>query len=196
VNGAPNIARIRLFLLAVTCWLCFVPAAHAIRPPSPAELQLKEETTCQQPLACWPDVMLDAEVCNGLLCVNDPLRYTDPTGLDYWGDVGGYFMGYYDVGAGFVTGTAHMVAHPINTAVGVGTAVAHPINTGKAIASGIEADWNGDARAHGRLVAGVLTAVAAVVAPEAEAGNLSKVNEVANVGEKAAATAKEAASPQ
>ena len=136
-------------------------------------------------------------------CVNDPLRYTDPTGLDYWGDVGGYFMGYYDVGAGFVTGTAHMVAHPVSTAEGLATAAAHPVNTGKAIASGVEADWNGDARAHGRLVAGVLTAVAAVVAPEAEAGNLSKVNEVANAGEKAAATAekaaataKEAASPQ
>ena len=117
-------------------------------------------------------------------CINNPLRYTDPTGLDYLGDVGGYFMGYYDVGAGFVTGTAHMVAHPINTAVGVGTAVAHPINTGKAIASQVAADWNGDARAHGRLVAGILTSVAAVLAPEAEAGNLSKVNEVANAGEK------------
>jgi len=117
-------------------------------------------------------------------CVNNPLRYTDPTGLDYWGDVGGYFMGYYDVGAGLVTGTFHTVAHPISTVEGVATAVAHPINTGKAIASGVEADWNGDARAHGRLVGGILTSVAAVVAPEAEVGNLSKANEVASAGEK------------
>ena len=35
-------------------------------------------------------------------CVNNPLRYTDPTGLDYWGDVGGMFIGYYQAGAGLV----------------------------------------------------------------------------------------------
>jgi len=44
----------------------------------------------------------------------------------------------------------------------------------------------------GRLVGGILTSVAAVVAPEAEVGNLSKANEVANVGEKTADVAKEA----
>jgi hypothetical protein len=105
------------------------------------------------------------------------------------GDVGGYFMGYYDVGANFVTGTAHMIAHPITTAQGVGYAATHLRATGNAIANGVAADWNGDARAHGRLVAGILTSVAAVLAPEAEAGNLSKVNGIANAGEKVEQTA-------
>ena len=73
-------ARIRLFLLAVMCWLCLVPAAHAIRPQTPAELQLKGETPGQQPLAYWSESMLDGEVRNGLFCVNNPLRYTDPSG--------------------------------------------------------------------------------------------------------------------
>jgi len=97
MNGAFSQAldRIRLFLLAVVCWLCFVPAAHAIRPPTPAEeLQLKGETPGQQRLAYGLDAMWGAEMRNGLFCVNDPLRYTDPTGLDYWGDVGGMFVGY------------------------------------------------------------------------------------------------------
>ena len=82
MNGAlsQTVCRIRLFLLAVMCWLCVVPAAHAIRPPSPAELQLKGETPCQEPLAYWPESMLDGELRNGLFCVNNPLRFTDPNG--------------------------------------------------------------------------------------------------------------------
>ncbi len=125
-------------------------------------------------------------------CVNNPLRYTDPTGKDYIGDVGGMFVGYYQAAAGLVTGTAFMVAHPITTAQGIGTAVAHPINTGSAIASGIAKDWNSGAEGQGRVVGGALLAVGSVLAPGAEAGNLSKVGEVANAGEKveqAAATA-------
>jgi RHS repeat-associated protein len=117
-------------------------------------------------------------------CINDPLRYTDPTGLDYWGDVGGMFLGYYDAGAGLVTGTAHMIAHPIKTAEGIGTAVAHPVNTGKAIASGVAADWNSGAEGQGKVVGGALLAIGTALAPGAEVGNLSKVGDVANTGEK------------
>jgi hypothetical protein len=80
VNGTHIMARIRLFLLAVMCWLCLVPAAHAIRPPSPAEEQLKEKTPCQEPLAYWSDARLDAEMRNGLFVRNNPLKYADPTG--------------------------------------------------------------------------------------------------------------------
>ena len=86
-----------------------MPAAHAIRPPSPAELQLKEE----KPLAYWSDAMLDAEMRNGLFCVNDPLRYTDPTGhygvSDWWRDVG--------QGAGIVGGLVSSVGQSIVTTV-------------------------------------------------------------------------------
>jgi RHS repeat-associated protein len=117
-------------------------------------------------------------------CINDPLRYTDPTGLDYWGDVGGMFLGYYDAGASVVHGTVFMVAHPVVTAQGVATAVAHPINTGSAIASGVAKDWNSGARGQGEVVSGALLAVGMAVAPGAEAGNLSKINAVANASEK------------
>lgn len=132
-------------------------------------------------------------------CVNDPLRYTDPTGLDYWGDVGGMFVGYYQAGASVVHGTVFMVAHPITTVEGVGTAVAHPVNTVSAIGSGIAKDWNSGAQGQGRVVGGALLAVGMAVAPGAEAGNLSKVGEVANAGEKvegaAAAAAKDLRRP-
>ncbi|MGO8680132.1 MAG: hypothetical protein ACLQUR_05580 [Limisphaerales bacterium] len=82
MNGALSQAvdRIRLLLLAVACWLCFVPTAHAIRPPSPTELQLREETPSQEQPAYEVVLGIDAEGRTGLLCVNDPLRYTDPTG--------------------------------------------------------------------------------------------------------------------
>ena len=118
-------------------------------------------------------------------CINNPLRYTDPTGLDYLDDVGGMFVGYYDAGTSLVTGTARMIVHPINTVEGIGTAIAHPINTGSAIASGIAKDWNSGAEGQGRVVGGVLLAIGTAFAPGAEAGNLSKVGEVANAGEKA-----------
>ena len=124
-------------------------------------------------------------------CVNDPLRYTDPTGLDYWGDVGGMYLGYYDAGASLVRGTVFMVAHPVVTAQGIGTAIAHPINTGSAIASGVAKDWNSGARGQGKVVGGALLAIGTALAPGAEAGNLSKVGDVASAGEKAAATANE-----
>jgi RHS repeat-associated protein len=124
-------------------------------------------------------------------CINDPLRYTDPTGLDYWGDVGGMYLGYYDAGASLVRGTVFMVAHPVVTAQGIGTAIAHPINTGSAIASGVAKDWNSGARGQGKVVGGALLAIGTALAPGAEAGNLSKVGDVASAGEKAAATANE-----
>ena len=84
MNGALSQAfeRVRLFLLAVVCWLCLIPTAHAIRPQTPAEEQLKGETPCQQPPACYLVVGVDAEGRIGLFCLNDPLRYTDPDGHD------------------------------------------------------------------------------------------------------------------
>jgi hypothetical protein len=117
-------------------------------------------------------------------CINNPLRYTDPTGFDYFGDVGGMSMGYYDAGAGMVTGMATMVMHPLNTTEGVVMAAAHPINTGQAIVNGVAADWNSGARGQGKIVGSALLAIGTALAPGASAGNLAKVNEVANASEK------------
>jgi len=118
-------------------------------------------------------------------CIDNPLRFTDPTGHEtYWEGVGNVFLGYYDAGSGVVKGTVFVFAHPITTVEGLGTAVAHPISTGEAIASGVAADWNSGTRGQGKLVGGILIAVGAAVAPAAEAGNLSKAGEIANVGSK------------
>lgn len=51
-----------------------------MRPQTPAELQLKEGTPCQQQPAYGLVVAMDAEGRIGLFVLNDPLRYTDPTG--------------------------------------------------------------------------------------------------------------------
>ena len=76
-----------------------------------------------------------------------------------------------------------MVAHPVTTAEGVGSAIAHPVNTGTAIASGVAKDWNSGARGQGEVVGDALLAIGTVLAPGAEAGTLSKVGDVANAGE-------------
>ena len=117
-------------------------------------------------------------------CINDPLRYTDPTGLDYWSDVGGMYMGYYDAGASLVTGMAHMIAYPINSAQGVGYAATHLRATGTAIANGVAADWNSGARGQGKVLGDVFLAAGMAAAPAAELGNLSKINRVASIGGK------------
>ena len=148
-----------------------------------------------QPDTVIPDLSNPQSYNRYSYCVNNPLRYTDPTGHDYVGDVGSMFVGYYQAGAGLVTGTAFMVAHPITTAQGIGTAVAHPVNTVNAIGSGIAKDWNSGAQGQGRVVGGALLTVGMVLAPGAEAGNLSKVGEVANAGEKTADVAKTITNP-
>ena len=137
-----------------------------------------------QPDDVIPDLFNPQSYNRYSYCVNNPLRYTDPTGHDYVGDVGLMFVGYYQAGAGLVTGTAFMVAHPITTAQGIGTAVAHPVNTVSAIGSGIAKDWNSGAQGQGRVVGGALLAVGMALAPGAEAGNLAKAGEVANAGSK------------
>ena len=139
-------ARIRLFLLAVMCWLCLVPAAHAIRPQTPAELQLKEETPCQQPLAYWSDAVWDVEMRNGLLVLNNPLRYTDPDGKapSDWANamqpaIDDYYGGY--------------ISNPIHTST-IGLFGAY---MGQSVASGYNdmlrfGNWNGKRR-RGRDIA-------------------------------------------
>lgn len=113
-------------------------------------------------------------------CLNDPLRFTDPNGHGYWGDMGSVFEGYYDAGATVVVGTGAMIAHPINTVEGVGSALSHPINTGETIANGVEKSWNSGPRGQGQIVGGVLILVGTALVPEAEASNLPKVGEAAN----------------
>src|SRR5206468_1857348 len=71
---------------------------------------------------------------------NNPLRFVDPDGRDFWSPfrwTGRFIRGgataVYDMGAGAV----HMVAHPIDTGAAIGHAAIHPIDTvtgvGKAV---------------------------------------------------------------
>lgn len=136
-----------------------------------------------------PDIFDPQSYNRFAYCRNNPLRLTDPSGHEYWADVGGMFMGYYDAGAGVVKGTVFMVVHPVQTVQGVGTAIAHPVNTGKAIVDSTIETWNSGARGQGQVVGNVLIAVGTAVAPAAEAGNLSKVEQIANVGSKVEKTA-------
>lgn len=102
-----------------------------MRPPSPAELQLKEKTPCQQPPACWPDAMLDGEMRNGLLCVNNPLRYTDPSG--HWGqEAADWWSGTVGSGANYISASpSHWIYNgtvgTVNSLVG---GVAEPLRLG------------------------------------------------------------------
>ncbi len=129
--------------------------------------------------------------------LNNPLKYTDPTGHEsYWEGVGNVYLGFYDAGTAFVGGTIHMVAHPIQTVQGIGTAVAHPIATLTAIKDATVTTWNSGTRGQGQVVGSILIAVGTAVAPGAQVGNLTKIEQAANVGsklERVAATAERAA---
>ncbi len=133
MNGALSQAvdRIRLLLLAVACWLCFVPTAHAIRPPSPTELQLREETPSQEQPAYEVVLGIDAEGRTGLLCVNNPLRYTDPTG--HWGqEAADWWSGTVGSGANYISASpSHWIYNgtvgTVNSLVG---GVAEPLRLG------------------------------------------------------------------
>ncbi len=115
-------------------------------------------------------------------CLNNPLKYTDPTGHEtYFEGVGNVFLGYYDAGAGLVGGTIHMVAHPVQTAQGIGTAIAHPIRTGDAIVNSTVETWNSGTRGQGEVVGSVLLAIGSALAPAAEAANVSKAAEIGKV---------------
>ncbi len=118
--------------------------------------------------------------------LNDPFRYTDPSGHEgYWHDVGQVFLGYYDAGAGVVKGTVFVVAHPIRTVEGLGTVIAHPINTGQAVWNAATESWESGTRGQGKVVGDVLIAVGTAVAPAAQAGNVSRVGQAASLTSKA-----------
>jgi len=122
--------------------------------------------------------------------LNNPLRYTDPMGHEtYWEGVGNVFLGYYDAGAGVVKGTVFVVAHPIRTAEGLGTAIAHPINTGKAIGQGISETWNSGTRGQGEVVGSALFTIGTLVAPAAQAGKVGQAANLASKGEEVGAAA-------
>jgi hypothetical protein len=136
VNGALSQAvdRIRLFLLAVMCWLCIVPTAHAIRPPSPAELQLKEETPCQEQPAYCLETVLEAEMRNGLFVRDNPLRYVDPTG--HWGEeVANWWSGVVNTGAGYISaGSSHWIWNgTVGTVGSLVGGVAEPLRLGSSV---------------------------------------------------------------
>ena len=138
-----------------------------------------------------------------------PTVNSDDNGLGvgaYFRGVGSVFVGYYKAGSSVVTGTAHAVMHPIDTAVGVGKAIASPVQTTKAIASAI-AEKSQTLEGQGEIVGTVLIAVGTVATPfaatakvattvtavgetalAAEATNaVSKIGSVAKAGQAAAA---------
>ena len=123
-------------------------------------------------------------------CGNNPVNWIDPMGLSIWTDalewtIGsieslentgfadytndvremliGEGQGLVDVGAGLVD----TVAHPIETAKGIGNAVAHPIETAKGIGTSLKCKGEqligDDPRAAGRVV-GQAAGEAAVIA--------------------------------
>jgi Bacterial toxin 33 len=83
MSGVPSqvVNRLRLFLLAVVCWLCFVPTAQALRPPTPAETQLKEESALPEPSTGYVVCVVDGEMRIGLFVENDPIKFVDTDGL-------------------------------------------------------------------------------------------------------------------
>jgi hypothetical protein len=84
MSGVPSQVanRLRLLLLAVACWLCLVPTAHALRAPIPAETQLKEESALLDPSTVYVVCVVEADGRIGLFVRNAPLNRIDPIGLD------------------------------------------------------------------------------------------------------------------
>jgi hypothetical protein len=82
MSGVPSqvVNRLRLLLLAVVCWLCLVPTAHALRAPIPAEPQLKEESPLPEPSIGYVVYVVDGEMRIGLFVKNSPINYLDPDG--------------------------------------------------------------------------------------------------------------------
>ena len=102
-----------------------------MRPPSPAELQLKEKTPCQEQPASDVVWTVDAEVRTGLFVLNNPLRYTDPTG--HWGqEVADWWAGTVGSGANYISASpSHWIYNgtvgTVNSLVG---GVAEPLRLG------------------------------------------------------------------
>lgn len=84
--------RLRLLLLAAACWLCFVPTAHALRPPIPAESQLKEESALPEPSAGYVVCVVEADGRIGLFVGNNPIGFVDPFGLEITYHYGGAIL--------------------------------------------------------------------------------------------------------
>ena len=198
MNGAlsQTVCRIRLFLLAVMCWLCLVPAAHAIRPPSPAEIQLREETPSQEQPAYEVVLGIDAEGRIGLLVLNNPLRYTDPSG--HWGqEAADWWSGTVGSGANYISASpSHWIYNgtvgTVNSLVG---GVAEPLRLGST-AGALSGSGNATA---GQIAIGTVQEVgrAAAIVPVGAAigkgvgtlaGAVAGTAEREAVGEVAAAT--------
>jgi len=86
MRGVPSqvVNRLRLLLLAVVCGLGWLPTAHAIRPPTAAESQLKEESAPPAPSLDNAIFIRAGEVRIGLFVGNNPVNRLDPLGLYPW----------------------------------------------------------------------------------------------------------------
>lgn len=91
--------------------------------------------------------------------VKDTASYM--TTKDYWKDVGTVLKGEAKGVAGVVTGTIDAIAHPIDTAKGIGHAVAHPVDTAKGVWNAASKPFQeGDLEGMGEVVGATLATIA------------------------------------
>lgn len=90
--------------------------------------------------------------------VNRETASTKANSGGYWSGVGDVFKGYGDAAVGFGKGLWQLGRHPVDSAIGIGTAIRHPILTGKGIYNGVVNDLQTN-RGSGKVVGGVLIGV-------------------------------------
>ena len=180
MRGVPSqvVNRLRLFLLAVACWFCLVPTAHAIRPPTIAEeLQLKEKSARPEPSLDNAIFIRAGEMRIGLFVGNNPINNIDPLGLE--GNpimgLGGAWNNNASGGGGSFYGPGFYQSLAIQQANAAAAAQAAAIAAYNArVPSDFWLDANGNSMGGIQTDDGVFSLLAPFLAPEAGSGNLFK----------------------